>query len=104
VSGHLRNNVGRRRYELVEGDQVVAFVQYQREGDRLTLTHTQGVEGAVGRGATRHLVEELLADARRRDLAILPECPYVRRVIVDHPDRYLELVPADARARFLLAQ
>jgi hypothetical protein len=41
-----------------------------------------------------------LDDARRRGLQVLPSCPYVRKVIAEDPDTFLDLVPADQRARF----
>ena len=31
------------------------------------------------------------ADARTRGLAVPPFCPYVRKVIADNPDAYVEL-------------
>jgi hypothetical protein len=30
----------------------------------------------------------------------MPVCPYVRKVIAEHPEEYLDLVPSDARAEF----
>ncbi|MEV1200449.1 N-acetyltransferase, partial [Microbispora rosea] len=37
--------------------------------------------------------------ARDAGLSVLPFCPFVKRYIERHPD-YLDLVPADQRARF----
>jgi hypothetical protein len=37
--------------------------------------------------------------ARSRRLAVLPECDFMRGWIEKHPD-YVDLVPADERARF----
>jgi uncharacterized protein len=46
------------------------------------------------------LVDAVLDDARRRGLAVLPRCPFARRVIAENQDAYLDLVPADAREEF----
>lgn len=48
------------------------------------------------------LVTEELDDARRRGLAGLPFCPYVRQVIASGPEQYLDLVPPRNRERFKL--
>ena len=56
----------------------------------------------TGRGLARQLVTDELDDARRRGLAVLPFCPHVRKVIAGDPDRFLDLVPTEDRARFHL--
>lgn len=57
-------------------------------------------EAFAGRGLARKLVADALADVRRRGLAVLPFCPYVRRVIASDPSKYLDLVRPGDRARF----
>lgn len=39
----------------------------------------------------------ILEDARKRDLAVLPYCPYLASVIRKNPDAYLDLVPVPKR-------
>jgi hypothetical protein len=50
----------------------------------------------------KQLVTRALQDARSRGLAVLPFCPYVRKVISENPEQYLDLVPVRDRARFQL--
>ena len=88
------------RYELVVDGEVVAIEEYRLRGDRLTLTHAETFEGHEGHGLARVLADGVLADARRRGLAVVPQCPYVRTVIARNPTEYLDLVPAGLRARF----
>jgi len=79
---------------------VVAFENAELRGDRIAFLHTEVLEGNEGKGYARTLVEEILAEARRRGLGVLPYCSYVAKVIRDKPDAYLDLVPGDARAEF----
>jgi predicted GNAT family acetyltransferase len=44
-------------------------------------------------------VQAALDAARRRKLAVIPECPFVRGWLAKHPE-YQDLVPADERERF----
>jgi uncharacterized protein len=55
-----------------------------------------------GRGLGSQLIAEALDDARRRQLAVLPFCPFVRSFIASHAD-YVGLVPEERRAAFGLA-
>lgn len=96
----VRDNPDESRYEIHLGDRLAGFSDYRLRSDRIAFTHTEVADELSGRGLARKLVADELADARRRGLAVLPFCPYVRRVIADHPDRYLDLVPAKDRARF----
>ncbi len=88
------------RYEIREDEMVAGFAAYRLTGDRITFHHTEVFEGFQGRGLALRLVADALSDARRRGLGVLPVCPYVRRVISRAPEKYLDLVPADARERF----
>lgn len=96
----VRDNQPAHRYEISDGEHVAGFAEYRLQGDRMTFIHTEIADEYGGRGMGKELVTEALADVRRRGLAALPECPYVRKVIADDPDAYLDLVPAAERARF----
>ena len=98
----VRDNPEKHRYEVYADEQLAGFSEYRLGRDEIAFTHTEIGEGFSGRGLARKLVADELADSRRRGLAVLPFCPYVRRVIVDNPDRYLDLVRAEDRARFKL--
>ena len=96
----VRDNPDLDRYEIHVDDRPAGFSEYKLHGGRIAFTHTEIADEFSGRGLARKLVADELADARRRGLAVLPFCPYVRKVIADNPDRYLDLVPAKDRARF----
>jgi uncharacterized protein len=88
------------RYEILDGDEIGGIAVYELRGAAIAFVHTETLPGHEGRGLARQLVAVALADVRRRGLAVLPECPYVRKVIADNPSEYLDLVPAAARALF----
>ena len=99
----VRDNPAEHRYEIYDDEQLVGFAQYRVTQGRIAFTHTEVDPAFGGRGLARRLVDEALGDARRRGLAVLPFCPYVRKVIAENPGQYLDLVPASAHARFDLA-
>ena len=98
----VRDNLAEHRYEIYDGDQLAGFSEYKLTESRIAFTHTEVDPAFGGRGLARQLVDGELDDARRRGLAVLPFCPYVRKIIAERPDRYLDLVPASDRARFQL--
>ena len=102
MATQLIDNHEASRYELVAEGEVVAIEDYVLDGEQIDLVHTEVFEGHDGKGYARILVAEVLADLRRRGLAVLPSCPYVAKVIREHPEDYLDLVPLEARERFEL--
>jgi predicted GNAT family acetyltransferase len=91
----VRNNEDEERYETQVGDEV-ATLYYGRDGQRLTLIHTEVPPALEGHGIAGKLARFALDDARARGLAVIPVCTYVSSYLRLHPD-YLGLVPASAR-------
>ena len=91
----LRNNTEAQRYELMEGDQVVAFASYQPVGDDLRMTHTEVVAGNEGKGYGSALARQVLEDARARNRKIVPVCEFIEGYIRKHPE-YAGLVRKEA--------
>lgn len=97
-----RDNPAKHRYEILEGDELVGFADYRIHDDVIAFPYTETLPGNRGKGLARQLVEFALADVRARQLAVLPKCWFVSKVIADNPSEYLHLVPADARATYNL--
>jgi predicted GNAT family acetyltransferase len=87
----VRDNKERLRYEIVVDGVVAGFIQYSMRGGRLILVHTEIKDEFGGRGLATQLVRAALDDARRRDLRIVPICPFVEEYIERHPE-YDDLV------------
>jgi predicted GNAT family acetyltransferase len=96
----IRDDPERRRYDLIEDGTVVGFATYRIRRRVIELIHTEVDPDHGGRGLAGQLIRFALDDARRRGLAVLPHCPYVRKFIDEHADAYLDLVPPDRRAEF----
>jgi uncharacterized protein len=95
----VTDDPARSRYEVHVGGELAGFVVYDLRGPQIDLIHTQVDPRFQGEGLASHLARFSLDDARARDLAVLPYCPYVRSWIGKHPD-YADLVPDDRRAEF----
>ena len=99
------------RFEIHVGDVLAGFTVYhaapqgQRNNDSPTrpeyysFVHTEIDPAFGGRGLASTLIKSALDEMRTRGIAVLPICPFVLRYISRHPE-YLDLVPADQRARF----
>jgi len=98
----VRDNEELSRYEILVGGTVAGFTEYAMHGKQLDLIHTEVEDGFEGQGVASNLISELLDDVRRRGLEAMPYCPFVRKFIAKH-DEYLDLVPAEHRAKFGLA-
>ncbi|NJC72897.1 N-acetyltransferase [Planosporangium thailandense] len=100
MTATVRDNPAKSRYEVYDDDTLAGFSAYKLTGDTIAFTHTEVDRAFGGRGLARQLVAAELDDARRRGLAVLPFCPYVRKVIAENLDTYLDLVPQEKRDRF----
>ncbi|MGW7355305.1 GNAT family N-acetyltransferase [Streptomyces sp. NPDC054802] len=96
----VRDNAEQRRYEIHDGEALAGFSDYELTGRSIAFTHTETLPEFSGRAMARHLVTGELDDARSRGLAVLPFCPYVRKIIAEDLPAYLDLVPEDDRERF----
>jgi hypothetical protein len=103
MSIEVHDNPSESRYEIHVDGQLAGFSTYKLGKDTIAFIHTEIAQAFGGRGLAGRLVTEELDEARRRGLGVLPFCPLVRQFIVDHPD-YLDLVPAQDRARFRLPE
>jgi uncharacterized protein len=64
----------------------VAHMTYRREGDTVTIQHTEVSEVLRGQGAGKRLLDEVVRWARTGRLRIIPRCPFARAAFVKHPE------------------
>ncbi len=81
---NLKDNKAHSRYEFAVDGQI-AYIDYERDGDLIVLTHTIVPEEYEGRGIGSQLVGAALADIRRKGLQVIPQCPFVAVYIERHP-------------------
>ena len=63
-----------------------AFVEYEREGGVLAITHTVVPPEIGGRGIAARLVEAALDHARAGHMKVRPRCDYAAAYLARHPE------------------
>lgn len=79
------DNPAHSRFELTVGDNV-AFVDYERSGDRTVLTHTEVPEALSGRGIGSKLVRGTLEALRAQGRTAVSRCSFVTAYAERHPE------------------
>ncbi|WP_292070504.1 GNAT family N-acetyltransferase [Brevundimonas sp. UBA7534] len=81
----IRDNPDRHQYELpIDGE--LAVVTYNLSPPNLMITETLVPQRLEGRGIASRLAKHVLADAKARDLLILPVCPFFSAYLQKHPE------------------
>lgn len=81
----IRHEGDRQRFAIdVDGHE--GFVEYERDGDVLVITHTVVPPEIGGRGIAGQLVKTALEHARAEGLKVLPRCPYTDAYMRRHPE------------------
>ena len=73
------------RYELTVGGEV-AVVIYNLSGQNLMITETLVPVALEGQGIASRLAKHVIADARARNLLIIPVCPFFSAYLQKHPE------------------
>jgi predicted GNAT family acetyltransferase len=103
MSTSVRDNPQLHRFEISIDGAAAGFADYHDHGNRRTFTHTEVDDAYEGQGLGSTLVRHVLDDARKRELEVIPVCPFVREYIARHRDEYVDLVPEPMRVKFDLA-
>ena len=81
----VTDNTALSRFELVENGQI-AFADYHRHGDRLTIPHVETPPALRGAGVAGRLMAGVVQHVRAQGLKIVPLCPYAAAWIQRHPE------------------
>lgn len=81
----IRHHPQTHRFQIDE-DGHVGYVEYERDGDVLTLTHTIVPAAIGGRGIAGRLVKATLDHARAEGWKVVPACSYADAWMQRHPD------------------
>ena len=76
----------RERYEAHLDGELAGVLEYKVTRGRIALIHTEVLPVHEGRGVGSALVRFALEDARRRELRVIPTCPYVQSYLKRHPE------------------
>ena len=73
------------QFELLKDGRRIGQLRYTRDGDVLTLTHTEVSAEFSGQGLAGRLVESALTDIRDHGQSGVAQCPYARSYLHKHP-------------------
>ena len=83
----VRDHPAAHRFEVWVGDQRAGFTHYvDRGNDVVAFDHTEIKPQFEHHGLAGRLIGEALAAARDRGWTVLPECPFVRAYLEQHPE------------------
>jgi uncharacterized protein len=86
----LTHNTAIGRFEITSGESV-AVLDYSLSGRTITFVHTGVPPEMEGRGYGSQLARAGLEYAKREQLTVVPQCPFIRTYIERHPE-YEELL------------
>lgn len=81
----IRHDADARRF-VVTVDGVDAFVDYERRGEQMVITHTRVPDAIGGRGVAGQLTRAAFDHARSAGLTVRPACSYAAAWVERHPD------------------
>ena len=81
----LTDNEAENRYEM-SFENTISFIEYEKEGDNISLLHTEVNPSLEGRGVGTAIVEKVLKAIEEKGLQLIPLCPFVVAYIKRHPD------------------
>lgn len=76
------------RFELTDGASVAAFADYLVTDDVITIPHVETDAAHRGQGMAAQLMDGVVAEARRRNMRILPLCSYASAYLGQRPDTH----------------
>jgi predicted GNAT family acetyltransferase len=95
----VTDNDAASRFEITVDGELAGYLDYREHRGEYALPHTRVLSQFEGRGLGSELVVSALQLIRERKGTVLPYCPFVPKVMRDHPE-LIDLVPEDERATF----
>lgn len=93
----VRNNPGRQRYELLDGETVIGAAHWvpfeDADGPQRIFYHTTVDDAYAGQGLASVLARRALDDTVDAGLPVVPVCPYIKAWLRKHPDHQQHTVP-----------
>jgi predicted GNAT family acetyltransferase len=80
------------RYELTVDGERVGLIDYRLTDGTIAFLHAEVDPARGGQGLGSLMTREVLDDARRRGLSVIPMCPFVAAYVDRHRDEYADLV------------
>ena len=87
----ISNDQAASRYEVLVGDELAGFAEYDLTDGGIAFTHTVVDDAYEGQGIGSALARAVLDDARDRGLRVTPRCSFLKAYMERHPE-YLDLM------------
>lgn len=81
----IQHKPDQHRFETTIDGQL-CVIDYQRDGNHLTLPHVGVAKALEGRGIAAQLTQTALDWARAEHCRVIPVCPYVQSWLRRHPE------------------
>lgn len=81
----LVNDEANKQY-TISVDGQTPLIEYIKASGKIFLTHTEVPKALEGKGIGSWLVKAVLEDIEKRDLTLIPLCPFVAGYIKRHPE------------------
>lgn len=85
MESNLIDNKELKQYE-VKVDDHTARIEYILAKNNIYLTHTEVPRELEGKGIGSSMVKMVLEDIDKRNLTLIPMCPFVAMYIKRHPE------------------
>jgi uncharacterized protein len=79
-------------YEVTVDGEPAGLIRYTRDGETITMVHTEIEPRFEGHGVGSELVQRALEDVRAKGEKVRPLCPFVAAYIRRHPGDYDDIV------------
>ncbi|HVT65736.1 MAG TPA: GNAT family N-acetyltransferase [Mycobacteriales bacterium] len=89
----VRLDADRHRFEIFLDGELSGHSRFQDSDGTRTFIHTEIDPNREGHGLGGRLVREALDQTKAAGMRVVPQCPFVRSFIEDHPE-YADLVDA----------
>lgn len=76
-------------FRAIEDGNVVGHIEYEVDGQTMTITHTYAY--IEGRGIGRKLADAAIGYARSHNMKIIPQCSYVK-VLMARVEEYRDMI------------
>ncbi|MSS44760.1 N-acetyltransferase [Cutibacterium sp. WCA-380-WT-3A] len=88
----VTKNSDQSRYEAHIDGELAGFTEFRREDSVIVMPHTEVFDAFAGKGVGSALTRFALDDIASQDLAVHPECSFVKGWLDKHPDHPVKVV------------
>ena len=85
------NDKNQGAFFILEKGEEMGEMVISISDSNLTVYHTEVSPKAEGRGYAKKLLEAMVDHARKKNLKVIPLCPYVLAQFKRHPEEYADL-------------